>query len=229
MIMCPACSGVMERLDVKAAHGTTVEIDLCWSCRAVWFEPFENIRMTRESTLELFRRMGDHPAGESPSAAPAICHCPSCGKRLLRTHDRQRNTRFEYERCPAGHGRFTRFVEFLKEKDFVRPPSPEQLAELKQNVRKIHCSGCGAPLDLTKTSACNHCGAPLSILDIRKLSELAHGRLENAPARSASDEAAKRADAMIAAYAAQERSRPDLPLDLVEWGLSVLGGLLRRM
>jgi hypothetical protein len=80
----------------------------------------------------------------------------------------QRNTRFSYSRCPHGHGRFTTFFNFLREKDFVRPLSAAQIDELRRNVQIVNCSNCGAPVDLARGSACGHCGSPLSILDLQQ-------------------------------------------------------------
>jgi hypothetical protein len=84
----------------------------------------------------------------------------------------QRNTRFEYLRCPNNHGRLVTFVEFLKEKDFIRPLTPQQIAELRKNVQSVNCSNCGAPVDLSKGSACGHCGSALSMLDMTQAEKL---------------------------------------------------------
>ena len=56
--------------------------------------------------------------------------CPRCRGRLRLTHDRQRNTSFTYLRCRNGHGRLTTFFDFLREKDFVKPLTAQQLADL---------------------------------------------------------------------------------------------------
>ncbi len=50
----------------------------------------------------------------------------------------------------SGRRRFTPFVEFLKQKNFVR-----------------------APIDLMHDPVCGHCGAAISILDVKQLAELA--------------------------------------------------------
>ena len=84
----------------------------------------------------------------------------------------QRNTRFEYFRCPNDHGRLTTFFDFLKEKDFVRPLTPQQIAELRKNIQIVNCSNCGAPVDLAKGSDCAHCGSPLSMLDMHQAERL---------------------------------------------------------
>ena len=77
----------------------------------------------------------------------------------------KRQTPFSYWRCPDDHGRLTTFFDFLREKNFVRPLSPERLAELRSYTRTVNCSACGAPIDLARESACGHCRAPLSMLD----------------------------------------------------------------
>ena len=82
--------------------------------------------------------------------------------------DMQRSTKFEYFRCPNGHGRLTTFFDFLKEKDFIRPLTAQQIAELRKNVQMVNCSNCGAPIDLAKGSECPHCASPLSMLDLNQ-------------------------------------------------------------
>ena len=84
----------------------------------------------------------------------------------------QRSTRFEYFRCPNEHGRLTTFFDFLKEKDFIKPLTPPQIAELRKNIQSINCSNCGGPVDLARGSDCDHCGSPLSMLDMHQAERL---------------------------------------------------------
>jgi hypothetical protein len=91
---------------------------------------------------------------------------------LRRTHDIQRNTKFEYLSCPHGHGRLTTFFDFLREKDFIRPLTPHQIEELRRNVGSVNCANCGAPVDVTAGAACAHCATPLSMLDLRQAETL---------------------------------------------------------
>jgi hypothetical protein len=162
----------MEHLTLEGRLGINVEIDLCQQCRAFWFDPFENIHLTTASTLKLFGLIATQSA-EAASPFPKSSYCPRCKARLILTHDRQRNTPFQYYRCDAGHGRFTSFIDFLREKDFIRPLSPQQILELRQNISMVHCSNCGAPIDLAKASVCDHCGSPVSMLDVKKMREMA--------------------------------------------------------
>jgi hypothetical protein len=147
--------------------GTTVTIDLCLSCQVFWFDDKESLHLAPHAVLRLFGIIGDRAMQPKPPAAehPA---CPRCQVRLALTHDRQRNTPFQYLRCLKNHGRLISFVEFLKEKDFIRPLSPEQLADLRSNVRTVNCSNCGAAIDLATSSSCGHCGSPLSMLDMKE-------------------------------------------------------------
>jgi hypothetical protein len=161
----------MHRLTLDAVLGAKLDVDVCTQCRAFWFEPFETIHLTPASTLKLFSLIAEG-AGAAAGAFPTVSHCPQCGQQLRLTHDRQRNTPFTYYRCDAGHGRFTPFVDFLREKDFIKPLSPQQVSELRQSVQTIHCGNCGAPIDLTRDSLCGHCGAALSMLDLSKVTRL---------------------------------------------------------
>jgi len=166
--------------------GTTVTIDLCLACQVFWFDAQENLRLSPGAVLTLFRIIGAR-ALEARPAATSRPACPRCEVRLFPTHDRQRNTPFQYLRCPQGHGRLISFVEFLREKDFIRPLSTQQIADLRASVPIVNCSNCGAPIDLATRSACGQCGSPLSMLDL------------------------KQAGALVAAL--READRPDRPID----------------
>jgi uncharacterized protein YbaR (Trm112 family) len=162
----------MKRLTVDAVLGTTLDVDVCSSCRAFWFDPFETLHLTPASTLALIGLIAEARDGAGP--IPIALRCPKCRGPLKHCHDRQHNTPFEYWRCEHEHGRFTRFNDFLKEKNFIQPLSPTQIAELRKKVRMINCSNCGAPVDLVHESACGHCGAPLVMLDREAMAELAN-------------------------------------------------------
>ena len=162
---CPRCGNAMREETLGGHLGRPVTIDLCVPCQALWFDARESLSLRPASTLALFRIIGERVSRVEPRHAD-LEKCPRCRGRLRLTHDMQRATRFEYLRCPNGHGRFITFYEFLREKDFIRPLTPAQIAELAQNVQSVNCSNCGAPVDLTRGAACSHCGTPLSMLDL---------------------------------------------------------------
>ena len=166
-VECPRCGAAMQEHTFDGHNGRSVVIDLCEPCQSFWFDDRESLTLSPSATLSLFRIIGEHAARPSLRDADAA-KCPRCRGRLRRTQDMQRMTRFEYYKCPNGHGRLTAFFDFLKEKDFIRPLTAQQIAELRRNVQMINCSNCGAPIDLAKRSECGHCGSPLSMLDMRQ-------------------------------------------------------------
>ena len=147
--------------------GRVVEIDRCASCQLFWFDEGESLRLTPRATLTLFRVIGEL-AGQPRHPLSPVLKCPRCASHLRLTHDRQRNVSFQYQRCPHGHGRLITHFDFLREKNIVRPLSPEQVEDLKANVQNINCSNCGGPVDLSTGSVCAHCGSPLSLIDLKQ-------------------------------------------------------------
>jgi Zn-finger nucleic acid-binding protein len=166
-MICPGCAAEMAPMRLAGRLGTTVDVDACTACHAFWFDEFESLRLAPASILKLFHLVAEHDDAGQPSARALAC--PRCLSPLTLTHDRQNTTKFEYWRCAKEHGRFITFLNFLREKDFVRPPSPGQLAELRASVQTINCSNCGGPIDLASDSVCRHCGSPLTILDVKQM------------------------------------------------------------
>lgn len=229
----------MTDLELGARLGTTLAIDLCAACRAIWFDRYEDLQMAPGATLKLFGMISKHSSAAATPLTGAL-RCPRCQGRLLLTHDIQRTTPFQYWRCDAGHGRLMAYIDFLREKDFLRPLTPQQLDELRQNVQTINCSNCGAAIDLAKDSVCAHCGSPVSMLDLQQMARTI-GQLQTAAAGRAAADATPPApssrdaanpggpesiDALMLALKAEERatSAPNL----VETGLGLLGDLLRK-
>ena len=161
----------MSEQSLTGHLSTPVKIDVCFACQAFWFDGYESLRLAPASVLALFRLIGEQGATKPVKPSDQCC-CPRCHMRLAPTHDMQRNTRFEYLRCPAKHGRLTTFFNFLREKDFVRPLPPEQVEDLRRNVQSVNCSNCGAAIDLVSGAECSHCGSPLSMLDMRQAQAL---------------------------------------------------------
>jgi len=108
--------------------GKDLEVDVCQTCQTFWFDRSENTRLSAGATVKLFHLMAEQQrSAVAPLRQPM--KCPRCKGALTLTHDIQlRATQFEYWRCPK-HGHFITFLQFLKEKDFVRPLTPKQIAE----------------------------------------------------------------------------------------------------
>lgn len=152
-----------------------VELDLCHPCQAIWFDQYESAQLTPGAVIDLFREIHEHHGVEHAPLAERK-QCPQCRAPLQLTHDVQRTNRIVYYRCASGHGRFTSFYQFLREKSFVRSLTGAEVERLRAHVAQVRCSSCGAPVDLARDPQCAYCRAPISILDAqavqRTLSEL---------------------------------------------------------
>lgn len=162
--LCPSCANPMaHHVFAARLHGELV-LDICWDCHAIWFDRYESAQLAPRAVLDLFRQIHEHRA-QPPRALHEPMSCPRCGATLLLTHDLQRSNRLRYHRCPAEHGRFTTFMHFLREKEFVRSLSASEIDTLKATVAQVSCSSCGAVVDLARDAACAYCRSPLAILD----------------------------------------------------------------
>ncbi|MBL0170453.1 MAG: hypothetical protein IPP90_06910 [Gemmatimonadaceae bacterium] len=184
----------------RHVHGD-VTIDMCWVCHAIWFDQYESAQLAPAAVIALFRRIHEHRA-QAPSALGEHLQCPRCQSALVLTHDRQRNTRLSYHRCPLGHGRLTTFMQFLREKEFVRSLTAAEVETLKATVSQVRCSSCGALINLGIDVACSYCRAPLAMLDAdaveKALSTLAEADRRQSHPESAEITAAF--ESILAAY-----------------------------
>ncbi|MBS1159819.1 MAG: hypothetical protein H6R15_2238 [Proteobacteria bacterium] len=151
-----------------------VEIDLCFSCQAIWFDDFESVQLTPGGIIELFKLIHQH-GGDLRQPLREVLTCPRCREKLLHGLDIAKGGRFNYHRCLQKHGRFTTFAQFMIEKGFVRQLSGAEIEDLAAKVGVVRCSGCGAPIDIRQDHACRHCAAPIAILDPKAVEQaLAH-------------------------------------------------------
>jgi hypothetical protein len=164
---CPGCASEMTAMTLEARLGGQVSLNVCATCQAFWFDHFESLKLSAGSTLKLMKFIGEHSSSTKP-ALPNPLRCPRCATALHLSHDMQRNMPFTYWRCSSDDGHFISFFEFLKEKNFIHPLSPEQIKELRQNVQSVTCSSCGASIDLASNSVCPFCHAPISMLDMKQ-------------------------------------------------------------
>jgi hypothetical protein len=217
--------------------GRDVHIEMCQPCQSIWFDAHEHLQLTPGSTLHLFRIIGENVSKPAPQDRD-LAKCPRCNAHLRRTQDLQRNTKFEYFKCPNNHGRLITFFDFLKEKDFIKPLTAHQIAELRKNIQTINCSNCGAPIDLSRRSDCGHCGSPLSMLDIDQAEKLV-GQLKDAetyrsnrtidPALPLALARARReVESAFVGVPDPHAWQHDLSIGLVGAGLSLLMRLLKK-
>lgn len=155
---------MLQKKFERQLHGE-VELDLCFSCQAIWFDDMESVQITPGGIIELFKIIHEHRDDPLQPLGASLA-CPRCGEKLLHGLDvAKHGGQFNYHRCLQKHGRFTTFAQFMIEKGFVRQLSPTEIEELASQVGTIRCTGCGAPVDIRKDHACAHCRAPISILD----------------------------------------------------------------
>ena len=171
---CPNCRTPMAPHQAERLYGQgTIAIDLCRRCLAAWFDDKELLQLSPSAAIRLLGEFAKEDAGRRVPIEPFLA-CPRCAAQLIETHDRQRDTRFWYHRCPAGHGRFMTSYQFLRAKDFVRSLSDTEMAELREHIRQINCANCGAPVDLERDAICGFCSTPVAIVDpdqVRKVLE----------------------------------------------------------
>jgi uncharacterized protein YbaR (Trm112 family) len=220
-VTCPGCGLAMSEQSFERLYARPAGIDICHPCAALWFDGLESLTLTPGAVLRLFVLMNDNkPAQRNPVRDDMAC--PRCRVRLLLTHDMQRTTRFQYWRCPAEHGHFITFFEFLREKNFVRPLSPAELARLRDSVRTVTCSSCGAPIDLNGGVACPYCRAPLSMIDAAQVDAVVQ-QLKREEAKR--QEAARHPEAALALRPPTPEPHDDE--GLVEAGLAALSAFLK--
>ena len=161
---CPSCKQemVVEAIP-REHHGETI-LDICYHCHVIWFDHLESAGLSPAGVLSLFRKLNQHDADTRLPLADRM-GCVRCSTTLKEAQDYVKAGRITYHRCPDGHGRLTSFIQFLREKQFVRTLTAPEINQLKATVKQVKCSGCGGPIDLQHDSACGYCRAPIAVLD----------------------------------------------------------------
>lgn len=187
----------MRMLVLPGNDGRTIELDLCFQCQGMWFDPQENLKLSPAAVAELFRILHEQRvAAHQPVAANL--DCPRCRVGLTQGFDLVRSGRYITYRCAKGHGRFSAFSSFMIEKGFVRQLTRHEIDDIAKRVAVIHCSSCGAPVDIRKDHACPHCRSAFSLLDPKAVEQALQGyaKASQAPA-SPAEKANHVADALI--------------------------------
>jgi DNA-directed RNA polymerase subunit RPC12/RpoP len=215
----------MQTFEFERLQLGVVALDFCFPCQVIWLDTLESQQLSPGGILQIFKTLHERQA-PTRNTLPALLDCPRCQARLALTRDLQRTTHFTYFRCEFGHGRLTPFFQFLLEKNFVRPVTGAELADLKAKVRMIQCSNCGAPLDLAHDSACRYCGSPISILDPDAVAKTMNA-LSTTQARLNTVDVDRLADALLIPPP-PDSAAPRLMRDLVVTGLAAIAALLVR-
>ncbi|PAT31596.1 hypothetical protein CLI92_02095 [Vandammella animalimorsus] len=205
---CPSCREPMQALHVQSHRGEPVELDLCFACHGIWFDWRENLQLSAQGVLALFKTLHEH-RDEPHRPLGQRMQCPACRTTLQRGTDRTLSGAYVTYRCPARHGRFGTFSSFMVEKGFVRHLNPAQLHALAETVRTIHCSSCGATVDLRRDHACPYCRSAFALLDpqaVERALQKYHGKADPAAA-DADSEKLREATARAEWLMAQERIR----------------------
>ena len=151
--------------------GGQISANVCTGCQAFWFDPYKDLQLSPGSTLKLMKFIGEHTAAGKPKLA-AVLRCPRCECALSLAHDMARNMRFVYWQCGKQHGHLITFFEFLKEKNFIHPLSPQEIQKLRENVQTVNCSQCGGAINLQSDSVCPYCHSPICMLDLKQQKEM---------------------------------------------------------
>ncbi len=224
----------MAPLGVDARLAGKVEIDLCFSCQGIWFDGMESTQMSPGGVAELFRLIHEHRDHQRHQLG-TVLNCPRCNGHLAGCLDIVKSGRFNYHRCSNGHGRFVTFAQFMIEKGFVRQLTGAELVALKARIGVVHCTSCGAPVDIRKDSACTYCQSPIAILDPQAV-EKALASYQQAEVKRTTLDHEALADAIMSAE--RERSASpgaagselELPIgDLIVSGIGIMAGLLKRL
>jgi Zn-finger nucleic acid-binding protein len=186
---------------LPALDGSQVELDLCYACQGMWLDPQENLKLSPAAVAQLFKLLHAHrDVTRLPLANTTSC--PHCKSALTHGFDVVRTGRYITYRCPNRHGRFSAFSSFMIEKGFVRLLTKAEIDTMALRVGVIHCTGCGAPVDLRKDHACPHCRSAFSLLDPGAVEKALQGY-----AKAAHGATGSRAPDLADALVALERDR----------------------
>jgi len=110
----------MRTLRLGGQHDTEIVLDLCFACHGIWFDRRENLLLSPDGVLTLFRTLHAHRDDPQLLLKERMA-CPRCRQALVRGTDRTISGAYTVHRCPRQHGHFSTFPAFMVEKGFVRP------------------------------------------------------------------------------------------------------------
>ena len=194
---------------LPSLSGGSVELDLCFGCHGIWFDPQENLKLSPEAVVTLFRLLHEHRDDARHPLALKL-GCPRCRGLLAQGFDVVRSGRYVTYRCPQRHGRFSAFSSFMIEKGFVRQLTRPEVENIARRVAVIHCTSCGAPVDIRTDHACPHCRSAFSLIDPQAVEQALQG-YANATQRSVGIKTPELADALVMMERDRQRALRDEP------------------
>lgn len=204
---CPSCRAFTQVLTLAGNNGHPVELDLCFTCQGMWFDPQENLKLAPAGVADLFKMLHEQrDAPRQPLANASTMQCPRCMGGLTQGFDVVRSGRYITYRCGNGHGRFSPFASFMIEKGFVRMLTQPEIADLAKRLAVIHCTGCGAPVDIRKDVACPHCRSAFSLIDPAAVEQALQGYAKATKAAATPVSAPDLADALISLERDRQRA-----------------------
>ena len=135
-IACPNCRQPMPFRDLERNDRGTVRVDLCFQCAGIWFDKLGSVQLAPSGVIELFKEIHAQQKSSPQPVAPHLS-CPRCEGPLELGYDLVKTGRFSDFRCLRGDGRFTPFMQFLREKQFVRDLTQAELQKIRTQVRQI--------------------------------------------------------------------------------------------
>lgn len=145
-VACPSCRQPMAVQRFTTHLGQPLELDLCYPCQGMWIDRYENLKLTPDGVVELFRLLHEHRAEQHQPLAAKLT-CPRCVRPLDKGFDVVRRGRYITHRCAEQHGRFSSFSSFMIEKGFVRHMTRPEIDDLAKRVEAIYCSAAFSLLD----------------------------------------------------------------------------------
>ncbi|WCM97753.1 zf-TFIIB domain-containing protein [Acidovorax sp. GBBC 1281] len=239
--LCPSCRQPAETHRFRSHGSETIELDLCFACQGLWFDPQENTRLAQAGVVALFELLHQH-RGDARHPIAQRLQCPHCPRALEPGFDVAKGGRYKTFRCPSRHGRFSTFGSLMVEKGFVRHLSVAEIEALAERVGTIQCTSCGGTVDIRNDHACPYCRSALSLLDPQAVDRALnrHASVARAAPATASGSPGPSdvADALVALERARSLERREMErerltgvgdrFDLLAAGLDLVWTLVRR-
>ena len=76
---CPSCGDALLLRTLPGHHAGSVDIDFCFGCQGIWFDHQENLQLSPESIVAMFKEMHQHQ-GDRRGPLAGTLRCAQCRK-----------------------------------------------------------------------------------------------------------------------------------------------------